>query len=89
MSIRLRRLTISLLCAVSVLFPFPTALLAADPPVEIAVDNSLGNNAVSGAVLDVSDTNAKVAVTNLHGFWTNLTVSGNPKLVPANPLEMA
>jgi hypothetical protein len=61
--------------------------VAAEP--QVVVDNSSGNHASEGTVLQADPTAAKVAVKNLHSFWTNtnLQPAGPAKLTAANPLN--
>jgi hypothetical protein len=56
----------------------------------VTVINDAGNYAVTGRVIDDAPPYAKVALTNQHDFWTNITLqppSGKVHLKAADPLQ--
>jgi len=77
----------ALLWAASQLVGVPAGHAAA---AQVVADNSRGNGASLGEVLDDQPQHSKLALTNLHDFWTNIAMApatGTVKLTPANPFH--
>ncbi|MBK9714193.1 MAG: glycoside hydrolase family 99-like domain-containing protein [Kouleothrix sp.] len=85
----LQRIAILITCLLVVLAQPGLITYAQTQRASVVADNSTGSGAIQGFVLSSSPGHAKIAVKNLHKFWTNIIIvapSKSLQLKPANAL---